>query len=77
MFVEAMDDDIIVDDKYDGVTVAVCVVIVDDITVIVVDAIVSVPGTASEVSIARKELQMEFLVSPSTLVTLLISGITV
>lgn len=74
MFDEAIDDDINVVDINGGVTVIVCVVFVDDITVIVFEAIDSVPVTDSDVSIDRKELVVELLLPMFWLCSLLMSG---
>lgn len=77
MFDEAIDDDINVVDINGGVTVIVCVVFVDDITVIVFEAIDSVPVTDSDVSIDRKELVVELLLPMFWLCSLLMSDTTV
>lgn len=77
MFDEAIDDDINVVDINGGVTVIVCVVFVDDITVIVFEAIDSVPVTDSDVPIDRKELVVELLLPMFWLCSLLMSGTTV
>lgn len=74
MFDEAIHDDINVVDINGGVTVIVCVVFVDDITVIVFEAIDSVPVTDSDVSIDRKELVVELLLPMFRLCSLLMSG---